>query len=52
MVKFDRQAIHESYDVGTHDIVVTGVVAGVTFQASAEIELFEPGDARPTANNG
>jgi cytoskeletal protein CcmA (bactofilin family)/Mg-chelatase subunit ChlD len=39
-VKFDRQKLAEAYDTGEHEIFITGLVDGVTFQASTTVELY------------
>lgn len=43
-VKFDRQAVIDALESGEQDVVVTGVVDGVSFQADTSVELFSPGN--------
>ncbi|MCL9813626.1 LamG-like jellyroll fold domain-containing protein [Natranaeroarchaeum aerophilus] len=42
-VKFDREKVIEGYGPGKHNVTISGVVDGVTFQGDTKIELFEPG---------
>lgn len=53
-VKFDRQTVVETFDVGEQDVLLTGVIDGATFQAETTIELFEPGNSGggPPNNQG
>lgn len=50
-VKFDRQAVIDALESGEQDVVVTGVVDGVSFQADTSVELFSPGNSRGGAGN-
>lgn len=45
MVKFDRQAVVDAFDVGEHEVVVQGLVNDTTIRATGQLELFEPGNA-------
>lgn len=53
-VKFDRQTVVETFDIGEQDVLLTGVIDGTTFQAETTIELFEPGNSGggPPSNEG
>lgn len=43
MVKFDRQAVIEAFDVGEHEVVVQGLVNDTTVRATGNLEIFEAG---------
>jgi hypothetical protein len=44
MVKFPREEIINAFDLGTHEVPVTGLAGDHTFLGTTELELIEPED--------
>lgn len=44
MVKFPREEVVRELGTGRHEVTVTGAVGNVSFRATAELEVFQPGN--------